>query len=83
MTTPSQASGNVACPSTAALENGLDPGVYYWVRGGFVLAGNGRDQEQSVAAGRRLTERCAVQWQRICVYPERLGNLALSHVKPG
>ncbi|WOK92538.1 hypothetical protein Cni_G01229 [Canna indica] len=28
-------------------------------------------------------ERCAVQWHRVSVYPDRLGNLALKHVKPG
>ncbi|XP_039119359.1 single-stranded DNA-binding protein, mitochondrial-like [Dioscorea cayenensis subsp. rotundata] len=32
---------------------------------------------------REYAERCAVQWHRVCVYPERLGDLALKHVNPG
>ncbi|PKA61700.1 Single-stranded DNA-binding protein, mitochondrial [Apostasia shenzhenica] len=32
---------------------------------------------------REYAERCAVQWHRVCVYQQKLGNLALSHVKPG
>ncbi|XP_038981570.1 single-stranded DNA-binding protein, mitochondrial [Phoenix dactylifera] len=32
---------------------------------------------------RQYADRCAVQWHRVCVYPERLGNLALKHVMPG
>lgn len=32
---------------------------------------------------REYAERSAVQWHRVSVYPERLGNLALKHVKPG
>jgi single-strand DNA-binding protein len=27
--------------------------------------------------------RCAVQWHRISVYPQRLGNLLMKHVVPG
>ncbi|ERN15729.1 hypothetical protein AMTRI_Chr07g77210 [Amborella trichopoda] len=27
--------------------------------------------------------RCAVQWHRVAVYPERLGSLAMQNVKPG
>ncbi|XP_072993881.1 single-stranded DNA-binding protein, mitochondrial [Typha latifolia] len=34
-------------------------------------------------APREYAERCAVQWHRVSVYPERLGDLALNHVKPG
>ncbi|KAH0466706.1 hypothetical protein IEQ34_003944 [Dendrobium chrysotoxum] len=32
---------------------------------------------------RQYAERCAVQWHRVCIYPERLGRIALNHVKPG
>ncbi|MCL7024891.1 hypothetical protein MKW94_005425, partial [Papaver nudicaule] len=32
---------------------------------------------------REYADRCSVQWHRVCVYPERLGELALNHVKPG
>ncbi|KAF6170466.1 hypothetical protein GIB67_036240 [Kingdonia uniflora] len=32
---------------------------------------------------REYAERCAVQWHRVSVYPERLGALALKHIKPG
>ncbi|KAG1368063.1 putative Single-stranded DNA-binding protein, mitochondrial [Cocos nucifera] len=32
---------------------------------------------------REYADRCAVQWHRVCLYAERLGNLALKHVKPG
>ncbi|OAY79701.1 Single-stranded DNA-binding protein, mitochondrial [Ananas comosus] len=32
---------------------------------------------------RDYAERCSVQWHRVSVYPERLGELALRHVKPG
>ncbi|KAK9105607.1 hypothetical protein Scep_022451 [Stephania cephalantha] len=32
---------------------------------------------------RDYAERCSVQWHRVAVYPERLGGLALKHVKPG
>ncbi|KAG1346925.1 putative Single-stranded DNA-binding protein, mitochondrial [Cocos nucifera] len=32
---------------------------------------------------RDYADRCAVQWHRVCVYRERLGNLALKHVMPG
>ncbi|XP_020594365.1 single-stranded DNA-binding protein, mitochondrial-like, partial [Phalaenopsis equestris] len=31
----------------------------------------------------QYAERCAVQWHRVCIYPERLGRIALNHVKPG
>lgn len=27
--------------------------------------------------------RCAVQWHRVCIYPQRLGTLAMKHVLPG
>lgn len=32
---------------------------------------------------REYANRCAVQWHRVAVYPERLGELALKQVKPG
>ncbi|KAF5174927.1 Single-stranded dna-binding protein [Thalictrum thalictroides] len=32
---------------------------------------------------REYADRCSVQWHRVAVYPERLGQLALNHVKPG
>ncbi|XP_010925025.1 single-stranded DNA-binding protein, mitochondrial [Elaeis guineensis] len=32
---------------------------------------------------REYADRCAVQWHRVCVYPDRLGNLAVKHVLPG
>ncbi|KAF9597604.1 hypothetical protein IFM89_020083 [Coptis chinensis] len=32
---------------------------------------------------REYADRCSVQWHRVCVYPERLGALALNHIKPG
>ncbi|KAL5726336.1 hypothetical protein ACHQM5_009387 [Ranunculus cassubicifolius] len=32
---------------------------------------------------REYADRCSVQWHRVCVYPERLGLLAMNHVKPG
>ncbi|KAG0462570.1 hypothetical protein HPP92_021046 [Vanilla planifolia] len=32
---------------------------------------------------RQYADRCAVQWHRVCIYPERLGNVALNHVKAG
>ncbi|URD74628.1 Homeobox domain containing protein [Musa troglodytarum] len=32
---------------------------------------------------REYAERCAVQWHRVSVYPDRLSSLALKHVKPG
>lgn len=32
---------------------------------------------------REYAERCSVQWHRVSVYPERLADLALKHVKPG
>lgn len=32
---------------------------------------------------RQYADRCAVQWHRVCIYPERLGFMALNHVKPG
>ncbi|OVA05051.1 Primosome PriB/single-strand DNA-binding [Macleaya cordata] len=32
---------------------------------------------------REYADRCAVQWHRVAVYPERLGALALKHVQPG
>ncbi|RZC61133.1 hypothetical protein C5167_022895 [Papaver somniferum] len=31
---------------------------------------------------REYADRCSVQWHRVAVYPERLGGLALNHVKP-
>ena len=31
----------------------------------------------------QYAERCSVQWHRGCIYPERLGSLALKHVKTG
>ncbi|OEL33242.1 hypothetical protein BAE44_0005741 [Dichanthelium oligosanthes] len=31
----------------------------------------------------QYADRCSVQWHRVCVYPERLGTLALNHVKTG
>ncbi|MQM08016.1 hypothetical protein Taro_040863 [Colocasia esculenta] len=32
---------------------------------------------------REYADRCSVQWHRIAVYPERLSNVAMKHVKPG
>lgn len=32
---------------------------------------------------REYAERCAVQWHRVSVYPERLGGVAMKHIKPG
>lgn len=32
---------------------------------------------------REYANRCAVQWHRVSVYPERLGNLLMKHVLPG
>ncbi|XP_042500745.1 uncharacterized protein LOC122078709 isoform X2 [Macadamia integrifolia] len=32
---------------------------------------------------REYANRCAVQWHRVAVYPERLGGLAMKQVKPG
>lgn len=32
---------------------------------------------------REYADRCSVQWHRVSVYPERLADLALKHVKPG
>ncbi|KAL5227524.1 hypothetical protein ABZP36_015789 [Zizania latifolia] len=31
----------------------------------------------------QYAERCSVQWHRVCIYPDRLGSLALKHVKTG
>ncbi|KAG2590415.1 single-stranded DNA-binding protein, mitochondrial-like [Panicum virgatum] len=31
----------------------------------------------------QYADRCSVQWHRVSVYPERLGTLALNHVKTG
>lgn len=31
----------------------------------------------------QYADRCSVQWHRVCVYPDRLGSLALKHVKTG
>ncbi|EES03342.1 hypothetical protein BDA96_03G255100 [Sorghum bicolor] len=31
----------------------------------------------------QYADRCSVQWHRVCVYPERLGTLALKNVKTG
>ncbi|CAM0881869.1 unnamed protein product [Alopecurus aequalis] len=31
----------------------------------------------------QYAERSSVQWHRVCVYPDRLGSLALKHVKTG
>uniref|UniRef100_A0A0E0JLP0 Single-stranded DNA-binding protein n=1 Tax=Oryza punctata TaxID=4537 RepID=A0A0E0JLP0_ORYPU len=31
----------------------------------------------------QYAERCSVQWHRVCIYPDRLGSLALKHVKNG
>eukprot|EP00262_Sarcandra_glabra_P012509 TRINITY_DN324_c0_g1_i1.p1 TRINITY_DN324_c0_g1~~TRINITY_DN324_c0_g1_i1.p1 ORF type:complete len:224 (-),score=19.12 TRINITY_DN324_c0_g1_i1:289-960(-) len=32
---------------------------------------------------REYANRCAIQWHRVVIYPERLGGVALKHVKPG
>ncbi|RWR93996.1 single-stranded DNA-binding protein, mitochondrial [Cinnamomum micranthum f. kanehirae] len=32
---------------------------------------------------REYADRCAVQWHRVSVYPERLGGVAMKHIKPG
>lgn len=32
---------------------------------------------------RDYANRCAVQWHRVAVYPERLGATAMKHVVPG
>lgn len=32
---------------------------------------------------REYANRCAVQWHRVSVYPERLGDTVMKHVKPG
>ncbi|WVZ69485.1 hypothetical protein U9M48_018261 [Paspalum notatum var. saurae] len=31
----------------------------------------------------QYADRCSVQWHRVCVYPERLGTLALNNLKTG
>ena len=31
----------------------------------------------------QYADRCSVQWHRVCVYPERLGTVALKNVKTG
>ncbi|XBI64745.1 single-stranded DNA-binding protein, mitochondrial-like [Triticum urartu] len=31
----------------------------------------------------QYAERSSVQWHRVCIYPDRLGSLALKHVKTG
>ncbi|XP_066314629.1 single-stranded DNA-binding protein, mitochondrial-like [Miscanthus floridulus] len=31
----------------------------------------------------QYADRCSVQWHRVCVYPERLGTVALNNVKTG
>ncbi|KAL6614849.1 hypothetical protein ACP70R_037119 [Stipagrostis hirtigluma subsp. patula] len=31
----------------------------------------------------QYADRCAVQWHRVCIYPDKLGTLALNHVKTG
>ncbi|KAI7984741.1 hypothetical protein LOK49_LG14G00285 [Camellia lanceoleosa] len=32
---------------------------------------------------REYANRCAVQWHRVSIYPERLGSIALKHAVPG
>jgi single-strand DNA-binding protein len=32
---------------------------------------------------REYANRCAVQWHRVSVYPERLGGIVMKHVVPG
>ncbi|WCJ22014.1 Nucleic acid-binding OB-fold-like protein [Euphorbia peplus] len=32
---------------------------------------------------KEYANRCAVQWHRVCIYPERLGTLAMKNVVPG
>ncbi|KAJ1392333.1 Primosome PriB/single-strand DNA-binding [Sesbania bispinosa] len=32
---------------------------------------------------RDYANRCSIQWHRVTVYPERLGNLLMKHVAPG
>lgn len=32
---------------------------------------------------REYANRCAVQWHRVSVYPERLGRVVVKHVVPG
>lgn len=32
---------------------------------------------------RDYANRCAVQWHRVSVYPERLGRVVMKHVVPG
>uniref|UniRef100_A0A7N0TST9 Single-stranded DNA-binding protein n=1 Tax=Kalanchoe fedtschenkoi TaxID=63787 RepID=A0A7N0TST9_KALFE len=32
---------------------------------------------------REYANRCSVQWHRVSVYPERLGDTVMKHVKPG
>ncbi|XP_059641346.1 single-stranded DNA-binding protein, mitochondrial [Cornus florida] len=32
---------------------------------------------------REYANRCAVQWHRVSIYPERLGDIAMKHVVPG
>ncbi|XP_038895598.1 single-stranded DNA-binding protein, mitochondrial-like [Benincasa hispida] len=32
---------------------------------------------------REYANRCAVQWHRVSVYPQRLGNIVMKHVVPG
>ncbi|CAO2179021.1 unnamed protein product [Urochloa humidicola] len=31
----------------------------------------------------QYADRCSVQWHRVCIYPDRLGSLALKQVKTG
>ncbi|XP_020581135.1 uncharacterized protein LOC110025168 [Phalaenopsis equestris] len=60
---------------------GLQMGVLRWREAAGGIRNNRRPLEDEEPM--QYAERCAVQWHRVCIYPERLGRIALNHVKPG
>uniref|UniRef100_A0A804NG91 Single-stranded DNA-binding protein, mitochondrial n=1 Tax=Zea mays TaxID=4577 RepID=A0A804NG91_MAIZE len=85
--------------TTRPLENGLDPGIYKVgqepmqkrLRSGKTVVlfslGTGGIRNNRRPLDReephQYADRCSVQWHRVCVYPDRLGTVALNNVKTG
>ncbi|XP_021292512.1 single-stranded DNA-binding protein, mitochondrial [Herrania umbratica] len=66
-------------PVQKKLKNGLAVTMFSVATGG--IRNNRRPYENEEP--QEYANRCAVQWHRICVYQEKLGELLMKHVVPG
>ncbi|KAK3161397.1 hypothetical protein QOZ80_1BG0076560 [Eleusine coracana subsp. coracana] len=66
-------------PIQKRLRNGRTVVLFSLATGGIRNNRRPHDREEP----HQYADRSAVQWHRVCIYPDRLGSLALKHVKAG